>query len=138
MSNNLAMTVANKSLPLFATLTKPKADGSQNTFWCFRKPTSNAQGVKIPALSDSLPSAVNVTDDSGNVLGTVELVAGTTKDSGNPKVSGRTDITVDGVTKAASVLISRTADGAWYVKVSVNGKGGGGAMAVTDLSVFGL
>jgi hypothetical protein len=133
----LAIKVGSHTLPLKSALSKPKADGSQNTYW-FLSTTDKMPyaGVLLPFLTEdgSIPSKVELVvtkgDEKAKVV-PVPLTAGYTKtedgSQGNLKGSrsGSFDVPHLGE-KNLQVIISAPKSGVGHnVIIKVIGLGGG-------------
>ncbi len=134
MSSTITVTLSGiaKSVVLRAFQTKPKKDGSRNTYFAIALPKSNGEvypathGVSPIPLPHGLTTKVSVEGFE------VPMTSGVTKSSGNRKVEGSLDIEVDGKPMRANAIISQLPKGGFWVKFTVTNIGQGGFKARTE------
>ncbi len=128
---NVALSGITKSIVLRPFETKPKKDGSTNTY--FQVALPRATGGVYPATHGVSPVVLphglttKVTFEGFEV----PMTRGVAK-SGNAKVSGTVDLEVDGKPMRAKAEISQLPSGKFWVRFSVTNIGTGGFTARTE------
>lgn len=128
---NVMLSGITKAIVLRPFQTKPKKDGTTNTY--FQVALPKASGGVYPATHGVSPIALphglttKVTFEGFEV----PLTRGVAK-SGNAKVSGSVDLEVDGKPMRAKAEISQLPSGKFWVRFSVTNIGQGGFTARTE------